>query len=176
MAGRKHELMEAVRHGSPELVKALVLTGADIDECGPEALWNAISAERPEILDTLISLGANVMENKSTDIYRGWKDAKDCSNINLLESYVLRKINVSNIKELSSDSLAVAAVLIRNGLSLRSDDELIQMTLGQPLKTEIIEKRIMVIEQVRNIEKRHNTLEQEDDMSCYRGTEIDFNI
>ena len=54
MAGRKDELLSAVRHGTPELVRALALTGADIDECGSEALKQAINAERPEMLEMLI--------------------------------------------------------------------------------------------------------------------------
>ena len=45
MAGRKDELLRAVWHGTPELVRALALTGADMDECGSEALNEAMSEE-----------------------------------------------------------------------------------------------------------------------------------
>ncbi|MFA6736089.1 MAG: ankyrin repeat domain-containing protein, partial [Saccharofermentanales bacterium] len=100
MAKRTDELLSAVRHGTPELVRALALTGADIDECGNEALKEAINAERPEMLEMLISLGADITENRPA-VAPEKRKAADYLTLNLLETYVLHKIATADSDTLS---------------------------------------------------------------------------
>lgn len=161
MAKRTDELLSAVRHGTPELVRALALTGADIDECGNEALKEAINAERPEMLEMLISLGADITENRPA-VAPEKRKAADYLTLNLLETYVLHKIATADSDTLSPKALSVASVLLKNGLALRDNMELILMAPMILVTPEILEKHVKMLEQVRSIGSRIDSLNRED--------------
>lgn len=161
MAKRTDELLSAVRHGTPELVRALALTGADIDECGNEALKEAINAERPEMLEMLISLGADITENRPA-VAPEKRKAADYITLNLLETYVLHKIATADSDTLSPKALSVASILLKNGLALRDNMELILMAPMILVTPEILEKHVKILEQVRSIGSRIDSLNRED--------------
>lgn len=161
MAKRTDELLSAVRHGTPELVRALALTGADIDECGNEALKEAINAERPEMLEMLISLGADITENRP-EVAPEKRKAADYLTLNLLETYVLHKIATADSDTLSPKALSVASILLKNGLALRDNMELILMAPMILVTPEILEKHVKMLEQVRSIGSRIDSLNRED--------------
>ena len=161
MAKRTDELLSAVRHGTPELVRALALTGADIDECGNEALKEAINAERPEMLKMLISLGADITENRPA-VAPEKRKAADYITLNLLETYVLHKIATADSDTLSPKALSVASILLKNGLALRDNMELILMAPMILVTPEILEKHVKMLEQVRSIGSRIDSLNRED--------------
>lgn len=161
MAKRTDELLSAVRHGTPELVRALALTGADIDECGNEALKEAINAERPEMLEMLISLGADITENRPA-VAPEKRKAADYLTLNLLETYVLHKIATADSDTLSPKALSVASILLKNGLALRDNMELILMAPMILVTPEMLEKHVRMLEQVRNIGAKIDFLKRED--------------
>lgn len=111
MTVRKQDLFEAIKSGTPELVKALVMTGADIDAkdsgSGITALKLAVFLCRSDMIATLVSLGANINE--------------DIGGLNLLEWFMLDSCN-KGFSSLSDSRYATALELIRSGLRITSSN------------------------------------------------------
>ena len=128
---------------------------------GNEALKEAINAERPEMLEMLISLGADITENRPA-VAPEKRKAADYLTLNLLETYVLHKIATADSDTLSPKALSVASILLKNGLALRDNMELILMAPMILVTPEILEKHVKMLEQVRSIGSRIDSLNRED--------------
>lgn len=122
MTSKREDLFASVRSGTPQLVRALIMTGADIDEKsdgGETVLTVAVRNGRTEILDVLLELGADITE----------KEPKN--GLNLLE-WLLFICSKKRYTELTDKALSSALWLIKNGLDIGENQITIQIRQDSP--------------------------------------------
>ena len=108
MTVRKRDIFDAIEKGDPRLVKALAMTGADLDVRTPggrSVLQVAISNGNAAVLSALLELGCDINEQDSN------------TEMNLLEWLLY---NVWNTR-LSAKEEGIALLLIKEGLEIREN-------------------------------------------------------
>lgn len=108
MTVRKRDIFDAIEKGDPRLVKALAMTGADLDVRTPggrSVLQVAVSNGNAAVLSALLELGCDINEQDSN------------TEMNLLEWLLY---NVWNTR-LSAKEEGIALLLIKEGLEIREN-------------------------------------------------------
>lgn len=106
MTVRKRDIFDAIEKGDPRLVKALAMTGADLDVRTPggrSVLQVAVSNGNAAVLSALLELGCDINEQDSN------------TEMNLLEWLLY---NVRNTR-LTAKEEGIALLLIKEGLEIR---------------------------------------------------------
>lgn len=155
MTNRRGDLFEAVKLGTPELVRALVLTGADIDEktaVGESVLQTAVKTGRPDIIKVLSDLGADITERESRN------------NFNLLE-WLLFTVSKKRHEELQDKEYSVVFTLVKYGLRIGDSSELIAARQDSP---GIFDQTDVLIMNVQNLK------DADTDQSVSTGFEFDI--
>ena len=108
MTVRKRDIFDAIEKGDPRLVKALAMTGADLDVRTPggrSVLQVAVLIGNAAVLSALLELGCDINEQDSN------------TEMNLLEWLLY---NVWNT-HLSAKEEGIALLLIKEGLEIREN-------------------------------------------------------
>lgn len=108
MTVRKRDIFDAIVKGDPRLVKALAMTGADLDAKTPggrSVLQVAVLIGNAAVLSALLELGCDINEQDSN------------TEMNLLEWLLY---NIWNTR-LSAKEEGIALLLIKEGLEVREN-------------------------------------------------------